>query len=226
MSETNSNCFLFAGPTLSCALTHAEIKTGSLRLLPPVRYGDLERLAAAERSPGVLIIADGVFHQSLSLGHAEIREVLGRGWRVWGLASMGAIRAYEMRELGMRGYGRVYQSFFEHEDFRDDEVALIHELDPPYRALTEPLVHLRSWLHELTNAKLLDEQQVELVLARLMSLWFGSRTLALARELVLQLIPEHAAEIDLTLANFQRFHVKCRDLSDFLGAKVWRRDEN
>ncbi|WP_425300876.1 TfuA-like protein, partial [Nocardia wallacei] len=33
----------------------------------------------------------------------EIREALEAGWSVWGLSSMGAIRAAEMRLLGMRG---------------------------------------------------------------------------------------------------------------------------
>ncbi|MFN2482791.1 MAG: TfuA-like protein [Pyrinomonadaceae bacterium] len=224
MSETVSDCFLFAGPSLHCA-TAGGVSTGGARVLPPVRRGDVERLVAARTTPGTIVIADGLFEQCLSVSHAEIREALLRGWRVWGLSSMGAIRAYEMRHMGARGYGRVYQLFFEHEEFRDDEVALTHEPQPPFRPLTEPLVHLRRWLAELVGMNILSRRHEREVCAELMSLWFGERTLACARALVVARAPEHAAAVDLTIADFARFHVKCQDLIEFLGGRAWESGE-
>ena len=221
MSETGSDCFLFAGPSLHCAADQpVQAAARGLRMLPPVRHGDLDQLVA-RYAPGVIAIADGLFHQCLGVGHAEIRGALARGWTVWGLASLGAIRAYEMRHMGVRGFGRVYECFSLHDDFRDDEVALLHAPHPPFRALTEPLVHLRCWLGELRARGLLTQRQEAAVSARLMSCWYGERTLACARTLVLESAPEHAAAVELTLADFERFHLKCHDLSDFLSGRVW-----
>ena len=98
---------------------------------PPVRRLDVAKLTATERRPGTLVIVDGLFHDTLAVGHAEIREAMRRGWRVWGLSSMGAIRAREMAPLGMKGFGRVFERFEAEADFQDDEVALLHEPRPP-----------------------------------------------------------------------------------------------
>src|SRR4051795_13634825 len=91
---------LFAGPSMPGSLRLPEGAT----VLPPVRRGDVPALLR-DRRPGALAIADGLFHQSLAVGHVEIRDALDAGWQVWGLSSMGAIRACEMRYLGMRGCG-------------------------------------------------------------------------------------------------------------------------
>lgn len=190
-------------------------------MLPPVRRGDIEQIIS-ERPPGAMAIVDGLFHQYLSVGHAEIRSAVAAGWRIWGLSSMGAIRAYEMRHLGVRGYGRVYRCFCRYQDFRDDEVALLHEPQPPYRGLTEPLVHIRLWLKELLKTGLLNGRQKKRLLDNLMSMWFGDRTLQRARSMVLDLIPEHETGVDAMLAGFDRFRVKCHDLSDFLAERPWK----
>jgi hypothetical protein len=220
MSEINSNCLIFAGPTLGSARAHAALRQEQIEVLPPVKRGDVETIVST-RSPGVIAIVDGLFHQCLSVGHAEIRSALATGWQVWGLSSMGAIRAYEMRDLGMRGYGRVYELFDQFEDFRDDEVALLHEPRPSYRALSEPLVHIRFWLRELVKKRVLVKRQERRLLEHLMSLWYGDRTLAQVRSIVLELIPDRADEVDTSLANFDRFRVKCQDLNDFLQEKPW-----
>ena len=65
---------------------------------------------------GNIVIVDGIFQQVIAVGHAEIREALEKGIDILGMSSMGAIRAYEMRDLGMKGYGKVYDWFFRMED--------------------------------------------------------------------------------------------------------------
>src|ERR1700730_15150065 len=98
---------MFVGPTLATS-PRARTLARSYALRRPVRRDDIARLVRGRRKPGVIVIVDGVFHDTLAVGHAEIREALVRGWRVWGLSSMGAIRAREMAHLGMRGFGRVF----------------------------------------------------------------------------------------------------------------------
>ena len=218
MSATNSKCLVFVGPTLADADTGASRK--GVQLLPPVKRGDIERLVSS-REPGVIAIVDGLFHQCLSVGHAEIRTAVSLGWQVWGLSSMGAIRAYEMRHMGVRGYGRVYEIFAQFEDFRDDEVALIHEAGPSYRPLSEPLVHIRFWLTNLVSIGLVTKRQESRLLNQLMSLWYADRTLATVRKMVTDLIPEKADELKRSLTKFDRYRVKCHDLTDFWNQRPW-----
>ncbi len=219
MFAINSRCWIFAGPSLNGSSLSAP--RANIKILPPVKRGDIDRLVCTRR-PGAIAIVDGQFHQCLSVGHAEIRSALGAGWQVWGLSSMGAIRACEMKHMGVRGYGRVYEWFCRDENFRDDEVALTHEAAPPYLALSEPLIHLRVWLRELVRTRLLTSKQEKRLLAKLMSMWFGERTLMCARAMVIDLIPTRADEVDETLANFDRFRLKCHDLSNFLREHPWR----
>ena len=221
MSRINSKCLIFAGPTLNDADALRAVAGKGIEVLPPVRRGDIEEIVST-RAPGAMVIVDGLFHQCLSVGHAEIRSAVAAGWEVWGLSSMGAIRAYEMRHLGVRGYGRVYRCFCQYGDFRDDEVALLHEPQPPYRALTEPLVHIRLWLRELLKTVLVTGRQKKRLLDNLMSMWFGDRTLLRARSMVLDFIPVHEAGVDAMLAGFDRFRVKSHDLADFLDERPWK----
>ena len=222
MSKHNSNCVIFAGPSMT-GLSPA-LKRDGIKVLPPVKRGDVEQLVSS-RSAGTMAIVDGQFQQCLSVGHAEIREALALGWQVWGLSSMGAIRAYEMREMGVHGFGSVYELFCKQVDFRDDEVALLHEPGPPYRSLSEPLVHLRLWLKELRRIGLLKQREEKQVVNRLMKLWFGERTLGRARSMVLEIIPKRKLKVDESLANFDRFRLKNHDLRNFLHQQPWLKGE-
>lgn len=190
-------------------------------VLPPVRRGDIDRLAG-ESEPGVMAIIDGVFFQQLAVGHRELRDALEKGWRIWGLSSMGAIRAYEMRTLGMRGLGRVYQMFEEEVDFQDDEVALLHGAEPPYTPSTEPLVHIRVALKELASQSLLSESDAEGIAAELKSMWFGERTLPLFERLVMDAVePSVRGQVESIMKDFDRFRIKRLDLIDFLAERPW-----
>jgi hypothetical protein len=211
---------MFAGPSF-CGNEELIAKAREIaEIRSPVQRHDITKLVATQQ-PGVVIIVDGYFQQCLSVGHAEIRAAVSAGWSVWGLSSLGAIRAYEMRDLGVKGYGRVYRCFYEHEDFRDDEVALIHEPEPPYRAFSEPLVHIRFFLRELLSLGLLTATLENRILASLMSMWFGDRTLELLRSYLLELAPQEATAIENVFRNFQSFRVKYHDLSDFIRERPW-----
>ncbi len=142
--ETISNNILFVGPTFKGLGAAAIDAAQAFQIRSPVKRGDVEALAGVE--PGVLVLVDGLFHDALAVGHIEIRNAVERGWQVWGLSSMGAIRAYEMRTLGVRGYGAVYERFYAEEDFQDDEVSLLHASAPDYTPISEPLIHLRAAL--------------------------------------------------------------------------------
>jgi len=66
---------------------------------------------------------------------------------------MGAIRASEMIPAGMKGYGLVFNHFANDPDFRDDEIALLHEVKNPYTPVSKPLIHIRYFLDHLLNER-------------------------------------------------------------------------
>ncbi|BAM70147.1 conserved hypothetical protein [Methanothermobacter sp. CaT2] len=110
---------IFTGPSLShteaSSILEAEYR-------PPVRRGDIQE--AMKENPDIIGIIDGVFHQSPAVGHREIIDAIRRGVKVVGGASMGALRASELSDLGMVGVGRIFRSYLEGEIESDDDVAV------------------------------------------------------------------------------------------------------
>lgn len=96
---------VFLGPTLS--VPDASQHLDAL-YLPPAGNGDIVR-AVIEHSPSVIALIDGVFAQSPAVRHKEILWAMSRGVRVYGASSMGAVRAAELTEYGMVGYGLVFR---------------------------------------------------------------------------------------------------------------------
>ena len=96
---------VFLGPTLSVADAREHLDA---LYLTPVGNGDIVR-AVIEHAPSAIAIIDGVFAQSPAVRHKEILWAMSRGVRVYGASSMGAVRAAELTEYGMRGYGMVFR---------------------------------------------------------------------------------------------------------------------
>src|SRR4051794_37848995 len=93
--------------------------------LPPIRRGDLPRvIAEGTRSIGII---DGEFGQSLAVSVMEICAGLRQGIRIWGAASMGALRAAECQSVGMVGVGWIFQQYADGHMRNDDEVALLFD---------------------------------------------------------------------------------------------------
>lgn len=209
---------LFAGPSL-VGLEPALIDGFELR--PPARRGDFDAILGESLDPKVIILSDGVFHQCPSVGHAEIRRTITAGWQVWGVSSMGAIRAAEMRGHGMLGFGQVYQRFVDDPDFADDEVALLHLGEPPYIPVTEPLIHMRLFVSGLRDDGLLGEGEEIKIIDELKGLWYGKRYWSRMGEILereTHLTKAEIAERMLTLPKFRR---KNLDLEQLLRERPW-----
>lgn len=210
---------LFAGPSL--VGLNADV-TAEFDVRPPVRRGDIDQLAKnMAPSNVVVIIADGMFHDYPSVGHSEIRNAIRMGRQMWGVSSMGAIRAAELRTFGMIGYGCVYRHFASDPEFTDDEVALLHLGEPPYILVSEPLIHIRVFLDYVCSSGAIASTTQSKILSELKSLWFGDRTLSLLGDLLKRdaLWPEERIEAELR--SFQRFRIKNQDLDALLRARPW-----
>jgi hypothetical protein len=194
--------------------------------MPPVRRGDITKLCVEVSIPGVVAIADGTFHSYPSVGHEEIRIALEGGWKVYGLCSMGAIRASEMAHLGMIPFGEVARRFCTDPNFSDDEVCLIHSNEAPYFPMSEPLIHFRELLAALEARELVGSRQSQLAIQSLKCRWYGERTMQafeieMMRALDVEVLPEL---IRHELDDFQKFRLKQSDLLSFVSARAWEHD--
>lgn len=210
---------LFAGPSAH-GLTKSSWPANSTTLLPPVRRGDVDHLVATS-DPGVLVICDGIFGSAAAVSHAEICNALDSGWGVWGVSSMGAIRAYEMRSEGMCGFGYVYSMFFELADFKDDEMCLLYFPEEPYFPVSEALVNLRFALEQQRAALGISEKSQRDLLSALGDLWFGDRTEEKIRSLMTGLAGIEARKADTLLSWLGLHRVKTIDLANLMALQPW-----
>lgn len=112
---------------------------------PPAEAGDMLRLAAG--NVGILCLIDGYFDHRPAVRHKELLLLLAKGARIFGAASIGALRAAEMHAQGMIGVGAIFAAYARRSLTGDDEVALIHAgPDRDWRPLSIPLVDVRAGL--------------------------------------------------------------------------------
>ena len=163
---------IFAGPSMPPT---ARPNLPGLCWRPPARRGDLYR--AAQQRPAVIGLVDGYFDTVPSVWHKEILWALSRGIHVLGSSSVGALRAVELAEFGMRGVGKVYEDFRDGILQDDDEVALLHApaaLD--YTPLTEAMVNMRATAARAVRDGVLQDQEANALLQTAKSLFYKQRT--------------------------------------------------
>lgn len=213
MIKKNETSYLFIGPS-SYGIT-PDIPC-NMKVMPPARRGDIENLMA-DSPPATIVLVDGTYHSYPAVSHAEIRHAIDAGWTIWGLSSMGAIRATELAPVGMKGYGKVFSMFAANEDLPDDYVALIHGNEPPYTPVTEPLVHIDFFLEELATGKFINEEIRLQLLSYFSGMWFGYRNLNTLNKLLKDHVEQSDHELlEHKLRNFQRYRIKSQDVLSFL----------
>jgi hypothetical protein len=135
---------VYVGPTLAAAEVAAVVPDA--RLHAPVQHGDL--LRARLREGDRVLLIDGYYHQAGAVRHKEILDLLDSGVIVAGAASMGAMRAAELSDLGMIGVGEIFEMYRTGVIAGDDEVAVVHGEPPDYRRFSEALVNIRYALRQ------------------------------------------------------------------------------
>lgn len=175
--------YVFLGPTLSEQEAAQELEAV---YLPPAAQGDVYR--AALRGPDAIGIVDGYFAHAPSIAHKEILWAMAQGIRVYGSASMGALRAAELAPFGMRGVGAIFEAFARGELEDDDEVAVAHATaELAHRAQSEPLVDMRATLRGALEAGVIDVATHDALVAVAKGMFYPDRSyaalLASARDL-------------------------------------------
>src|SRR4030095_13696094 len=168
--NTDGRTVVFLGPSLEL---HEAAEHLQARYLAPIRRGDLPAVIAdGAQSVGIV---DGEFGQSLAVSVVEGGSALRQGVRIWGAASMGALRAAECHSMGMLGVGWIFQKYVEESLRADDEVALL--FDPvSRRATTIPLVNVRWSLQVATEERLIQKESAAMLVELARSVRFTDRT--------------------------------------------------
>jgi len=152
----------FAGPSLTPADRAAR---PDVEWRPPAQAGDMLRLVG-EGGPGrILCLIDGYFDHRPAVRHKELLLLLARGMSVYGAASIGALRAAEMRTFGMAGVGAIFAAYARGTLTGDDEVALVHAgAERDWRPLSVPLVDVRATLCAARRARIIGARDARAML--------------------------------------------------------------
>ncbi len=163
----------FLGPSLPA--NEARVLAKSLTVLPPAGRGDVWRALALR--PRAIALIDGLFEASPSVWHREILEALEAGVGVFGGASMGALRAVELRAFGMVGLGQVFRWFAAGRLIDDSEVALLHAgAVHGHRPLTVPLVNVRWVAQRAREAGVLTRPEAVSLVNAAEGIFYQERT--------------------------------------------------
>jgi hypothetical protein len=163
---------IFAGPSLP---PHAIPRVAGLECRPPVRQGDL--YLAALSGPAIIGVIDGYFEIVPTVWHKEILWAMAQGIHVYGGASIGALRAAELADFGMKGIGDVYRKFRTGQLADDDEVAVLHgpaEVD--YVQVTEAMVNVRATIDRACELGVVEPGLAAALVAIAKSVFYKDRT--------------------------------------------------
>ncbi|MCF2147141.1 hypothetical protein IQ276_011920 [Desmonostoc muscorum LEGE 12446] len=127
---------------------------------PPARQGDVYRIMAL--GVETIVLVDGLFHSTPSVWQRELLAAIEEGIQVLGASSMGALRAAELHNFGMIGYGTIFEWYRDGVIDGDDEVALLHApQEADFRPLSEPLVNIRYTLLKAIEDHYLTSEQAQ-----------------------------------------------------------------
>src|SRR5258708_39401141 len=128
-----------------------------MTFLPPAEQGDVYNVVTSSE-PAAIGLIDGRFHDVPAVWHKEILWALHLGVRVYGAASMGALRAVELHPYGMRGTGWIFESFLDGTFEDDDEVAVSHgDQEVNFAPGSDAMVNIRRTLGLAHEAGVVSE---------------------------------------------------------------------
>lgn len=173
-------CCIFAGPSL---FPRDREMFAQAHWLPPAKQGDVYRVVEL-LGPSAIGVIDGYFRWAPAVWHKELLWALHHGIKVFGAASMGALRAAELAPYGMTGVGRIFDAYRTGrlhpyaEPFEDDdEVAVVH--GPPesgYLAGSEAMVNIRITLAAAERQGIIDADVRSMLVSIAKGMFFPERS--------------------------------------------------
>jgi hypothetical protein len=184
---------IFAGPSVPPTVRSS---FPALEWRPPVRQGDLY-LAALEH-PDIIGVIDGYFELLPTVWHKEILWAMAQGIHVYGAASIGALRAAELADFGMKGIGEIFDQFRTGRLMDDDEVAVLHGPEEVnYVQVTEAMINVRATVDAAVQMNVIDFDVAAALVGIAKSIFYKDRTY----DAILEVATERALAPD-ALARF------------------------
>ncbi|MDI6644379.1 MAG: TfuA-related McrA-glycine thioamidation protein [Methanobacteriaceae archaeon] len=163
------NIVVFTGPSLNSNKAEKILKA---EYRPPIKRGDITTVL--NQGVDIIGIIDGVFHQEPAVSHREILDALKKGVIVVGGASMGALRASELDDLGMIGVGYVYKQYKSGAIESDDDVAVVFNPDN-MQQLSESLISIKYNLEMAVKHGIITKDEFSGILRLLKSAYYPKR---------------------------------------------------
>ena len=168
---------VFVGPSIT--REEVLVRLPLATVFPPAQCGDVIR--AARQGFTRLIMIDGFFGFVPAPWHKEILVALEEGIEVWGASSMGALRAAETYEWGMRGIGRVFEMYRDGVIDGDDEVAIAHEdASVGYTQRSHAMCDIRVTLAAAVEQGVLQDASADRLIESLRAEFYPLRNLDVA----------------------------------------------
>lgn len=165
-----SSAVVFLGPSCDVDRARSVLKAD---YRAPARRGDVAR-AAAEGARTIVLI-DGCLVYDYPPSPMEIAEVIAESAIVIGAASLGALRGVELRRLGMKAIGWVFERYLDGTIVADDEVVV--RVDPRTGAAASlALVRIRYSVTTLVQLGVLDPGRGQSLIEGLREVYFEDRT--------------------------------------------------
>lgn len=161
---------MFCGPSLP---PEDRIPVDGVTYLPPASRGDVER--ASQAYDAVLLI-DGVFHHDLAPSPKECYAATLNA-KMYGAASMGALRAAECWPYGFTPLGIIARWYINEVIDGDDEVAVLTH-PTTHAALTVPMVNVRYIARLAKRRGLVSIRESETAIDAARSVFYMDRTWA------------------------------------------------
>lgn len=167
---------VFAGPTLDAASITAVLDA---EVRGPAARGDV--LRAVEAGATAVGVIDGYFERVAAVWHKELLWALAKGLRVYGAASMGALRAAELADFGMTPVGAIADAYLREELTDDDEVAVAHrDAEGGYAPVSEAMVNVRATLAAAREGGVIGAAAHDALVAAVKGRFYAERTWGLA----------------------------------------------
>lgn len=171
---------------------------------PPISKGDIYRIMAS--GVETIILIDGVLHRKRAVWQREICDAINAGIKVYGASGVGALRAAELQEFGMKGCGTIFEWYRDGIIDGDDEIWLTYGDDSHnFCPISEPLINIRYTLLNAVKDGLLRGEQAEGLISFAKQLYYPDRSYQqlLKSPVLQQLSPLHFAEIKTYLMTRQ-----------------------
>jgi len=204
---------VFLGPTLR--REEAEECLGAI-YRPPAEQGDIVR-AVRDLQAEIVVLIDGAFAKVPAVRHKEILWALSRGTRVYGAASMGALRAAELHSYGMDGHGLIYRWYRATLLADDDDVAVaMMPSELGAQALSEALIDIRLTLRRAERRGLISNEFRRHLEGAARTLHFVDRTYANLFDSALRSLPDEERSAIETLRRWAERHAVQQKRDDAL----------